>query len=448
MTIFDNQRLSQDTLKLDIDGIRQGIYADKYFENISRMLKALTEDHYQFAGESPRLSPEQTVGYQPSEAEVEMQIFTRREPQVLVGGVDIALEMLRLATGYFDEAGNFINKVDTLEIEAIRDGALVTYGGDPSQVQPVLKIRGKYRYFAPLETVILGYLTRISRVATNCYNTLVAAQGKPILFFPARFDLPSVQAADGYAYYLAVQRYNHDYQQEVQAYVSTDAQGQWWGGLGGGTVPHGVIATFLADTAEAMLQYARTQPLDVPRVALVDFENDCVGTAVRVAESMFRAFQNHQIKGEANEAEKYRLFGVRLDTGGNLIDKSLEPVEDDKLNYGVNARLVQTVRIALDTGWQNWDIPADWRETARDYCEAIKIVVTGGFKIPKIAEFEAEAVPADIYGVGSSLLRNSSETNTDFSADIVRVKIGNTWYPMAKIGRRPNSNDALIPINF
>ncbi len=448
MSIFDNTRLTQDTLNLDIDGIRQGIYADKYFENISRMLTALTDDNYQFSGDSPRLTPEQTAGYQPSEAEVEMQIFTRRAPHVLVGGVDIALELLRLATGYFDESGHFINMVNTLEIEAIQDGAFISYEGDPSQVEPVLKIRGKYRYFAALETVILGYLTRISRVATNCYETIFAAQGKPVLFFPARFDLPSVQAADGYAYRLAVQRYNHDYEEDVQAFVSTDAQGQWWGGSGGGTVPHGVIATFLADTAESMLQYARTQPLGAPRVALVDFENDCVGTSVRVAEKMFRAFQDQQLKGNTNEAEKYRLFGVRLDTGGNLIDKSLEPVADKSLNYGVNERLVRAVRTALDTNWQEWDIPEEWQATAQAYCEAIKIVVTGGFKIPKIALFELNDVPADIYGVGSSLLSNSSATNTDFSADIVRVKIGEHWYPMAKVGRQPNANDALRPIKF
>jgi nicotinate phosphoribosyltransferase len=58
-------------------------------------------------------------------------------------------------------------------------------------------------------------------------------------------------------------------------------------------------------------------------------------------------------------------------------------------------------------------------------------------------------VPADIYGVGSSLLSNSPEsgTNTDFTADVVRVKIDGTWYPMAKVGRRACDNSNLLPVS-
>ena len=63
-----------------------------------------------------------------------------------------------------------------------------------------------------LETPILGVLTRASRIATNVYEVLRVCSGKPVLFFPARFDLPEVQAVDGYAYWLAVQRYNCDHE--------------------------------------------------------------------------------------------------------------------------------------------------------------------------------------------------------------------------------------------
>ena len=73
----------------------------------------------------------------------------------------------------------------------------------------MIRVRGRYRDFALLETPTLGLLTRSSRVATNVYETLKSARGKPVLFFPARFDLHEVQAADGYAYNVAVQRFNH-----------------------------------------------------------------------------------------------------------------------------------------------------------------------------------------------------------------------------------------------
>ncbi|GAC1554962.1 MAG: hypothetical protein NVS2B7_30860 [Herpetosiphon sp.] len=54
-------------------------------------------------------------------------------------------------------------------------------------------------------------------------------------------------------------------------------------------------------------------------------------------------------------------------------------------------------------------------------------------------------VPVDIYGVGSSLFSNSSSegTNNDFTADIVRVQIHDTWYDMAKVGRAASDNAAL-----
>src|SRR5204863_220585 len=114
--------------------------------------------------------------------------------------------------------------------------AIAHYDGDPLNVRPVLKVRGRYRDFALLETPTLGALTRATRIATNVYNVLVAARGKPVLFFPARFDAHEVQAADGYAYNIAVQRYNRDYGHTLGSFISTDAQGDWWGGLGGGWI--------------------------------------------------------------------------------------------------------------------------------------------------------------------------------------------------------------------
>ena len=62
----------------------------------------------------------------------------------------------------------------------------------------------------------------------------------------------------------------------------------------------------------------------------------------------------------------------------------------------------------------------------------VKIVVSGGFNADRIREFEAEDVPVDAYGVGSSLIRGSN----DFTADVVMVD----GRPGGKVGRelRPN----------
>jgi nicotinate phosphoribosyltransferase len=86
---------------------------------------------------------------------------------------------------------------------------------------------------------------------------------------------------------------------------------------------------------------------------------------------------------------------------------------------GVNPRLVEKVRGALDgAGYTN-----------------VHIVVSGGFTVDRIREFEAKAIPVDAYGVGSSLIRGDN----DFTADIVIVD----GQPCAKTGRRYSPNPRL-----
>jgi nicotinate phosphoribosyltransferase len=71
---------------------------------------------------------------------------------------------------------------------------------------------------------------------------------------------------------------------------------------------------------------------------------------------------------------------------------------------GVNVRLVEKVRAALD----------------REGFPHVKIIVSGGFNPDKIALFEEEKAPVDIYAVGSALF----EGHYDFTADVVRVEGG------------------------
>ncbi len=448
MSIFNGTRLTNKTFKLDVERMRRGWYSDKYFENVGRMLAELSKRGYKFKGRSPRPLPVDPTGLPIGDMVVEMQWFTRRKPFALVAGVDKALTMLRYCTGYFDENGEFIETWQHLEVEAVQDGVIVHYDGNPENVRPVIKVRGIYRHFAMLETPTLGILSRASRIATNVYNTLIAARGKPVLFFPARFDVHEVQAADGYAYDIAVQRFNMDYGEHLRPFVSTDAQGDWWGGAGGGTVPHAVIACFLGDTAEAMLAFAETQPPDVPRIALVDFNNDSIGTSLKVLKAMFTRYRELVDAGHEEEARKYRLFGVRLDTSGNMRDIGIDPMGLPELDLGVNPRLVCAVRHALDNAWRDWDLPGEWQERAAEYCRNVRVVVSGGFTPEKIERFEKLGVPADMYGVGSSLMRNDTITNTDFTADVVRVRLDGEWVDMAKIGRRACDNPDLEPVDL
>ncbi len=173
-----------------------------------------------------------------------MQIFPRRRPFCIVGGVDEALAILKTCTGYIDSKGKFVNTFDQLEVEAMHDGDKAFYRGDPENVEPVIKIRGKYRHFAILETPMIGSLTEASRIATNVFLVLEAAKGKDILFFPARFAHYKQQAIHGYAYSLGVNAYNEEFGANSHRFISTDEQGAWWGGKGAGTVSHSYIASF------------------------------------------------------------------------------------------------------------------------------------------------------------------------------------------------------------
>jgi nicotinate phosphoribosyltransferase len=242
-------------------------------------------------------------------------------------------------------------------------------------------------------------LARRTLITTNTVNVLRAANGKPIIFMPARHDHHRVQTGDGYAAYVAGLILG------AEVGVTTDEQASWWGGRGLGTVPHSLIAAYGGDTVLAATKFAEWAPADMNVTVLVDFENDSVRTALEVADALGP-----------------RLWGVRLDTSESLVDRSLWGELGDFTPTGVNERLVRKLRDALDGAGH----------------DAVRIVVSGGFTVDKIRAFEERAVPVDAYGIGSSLIRGSN----DFTADIVMTD-GN---PSAKVGRwlRPNARLELV----
>ncbi len=141
-------------------------------------------------------------------------------------------------------------------------------------------------------------------------------------------------------------------------------------------------------------------------------------------------------EGECKMDDRFKLYGVRLDTSGNMVDKSIaEEMEDDEYlgdfkPTGVNARLVKDVRDALNRLGMLKN---------SQYFSNIRIIVSGGFNPQKILEFEKNKIPADVYGVGSSLF----EGNFDFTADIVQIFEKNKWIHCAKKGRRFRENKNL-----
>jgi nicotinate phosphoribosyltransferase len=262
-----------------------------------------------------------------------------------------------------------------------------------------MTIEGDYTLFAHLETAYLGVLSRRTLITSNVVRVLEAANGKPLIFMPARHDHHRVQTGDGYAAYVAGRVVG------ASIGVTTDEQASWWGGRGIGTVPHSLIASYGGNTVLAATKFAEWASEDMNITVLVDFENNSVETALEVARALGP-----------------KLWGVRLDTSEMLVDRSLWEEFGDFKPTGVNERLVRKVRDALDD----------------DGFEQVKIVVSGGFTIEKIKEFEEQRVPVDAYGVGSSLIRGSN----DFTADVVLTD----GRPSAKVGRqyKPNARLELV----
>jgi nicotinate phosphoribosyltransferase len=352
------QRLPPEVFDLPVEKMRAGWYTDAYFNHARSVLLG--------DGRHPR---------------VVMQVFQKNH--AYLGGMDEAIAILRLCA----------HEHDGLAIRALYDGDAI----EPWET--VMTIEGDYTAFAHLETVYLGTLARRTLITTNVVRVLEAANGKPIIFMPARHDHHRVQTGDGYAAYIAGQITG------AEIGVTTDEQASWWGGRGIGTVPHALISAYDGDTVLAARKFADWAPPDMNVTVLVDFDNDSVHTALAVADALGG-----------------RLWGIRLDTAESLVDRSLLDELGDFKPTGVNERLVHKVRDALDAAGH----------------EAVRIVASGGFTVEIIEEFERKGVPVDAYGLGSSLIRGSN----DFTADIVLTD----GRPSGKVGRHVRPNPRLEPV--
>jgi nicotinate phosphoribosyltransferase len=334
--------------ELPVERIRAGEFSDVYFNHARSALRA-----------------------EGRPARVTWQVSAKQAGWL--GGIDEAVALLKLCCDDFS----------ALDVHAL-------YEGD--RVEPwdtVMLVEGEYTSFAHLETLVIGTISRRTRVCTNMRTLVDAARPKPIYFFGARSDHALLQPGDGLAAHVG-----------GAASVSTDAQGRFTGKKGVGTIPHALIAAHGGDTVAAALAVSRVLPPEVPLIALVDYANDSVATSIAVA----RALEG-------------RLWGVRLDTSEFMVDKSVIPHMGTFPPTGVNPVLVWNVRNALDS----------------EGFGEVKIVASGGFTVQRIRGFEDDGVPVDAYGVGASV----QDGRWDFTADVVRLD----GLPQAKAGRefRPNA---------
>lgn len=184
---------------------------------------------------------------------------------------------------------------------------------------------------------------------------------------------------------------------------------EWWGKQGMGTMPHALIQMFQGDIVKATKAYKETFPED-DLIALVDYNNDVITDALKVA---------HEFGDE--------LKGVRIDTSKNMVDHYFFRNPEIMGSFdprGVNPELIFALRDALD----------------KEGFNHVNIMASGGFNEDKIKRFEEMNVPVDMYGVGSNLLK----VKIGFTGDNVKLN----GKDEAKEGRRFNLNPRLEKVDY
>ena len=268
-------------------------------------------------------------------------------------------------------------------IKYLKEGSVI------SSNEVVLELKGKYEYFGKYEGMIDGILARATSLATNARNVKAVANGKEVIYMGDRADHYINQERDGYAISVG----------GIKTQV-TDAQIKFHDGKAVGTIPHALIQMFKGDLIAALHAYKKTYPTE-KITALVDFNNDVITDSIKA----FKEFGDD-------------LFAVRVDTSDGVSDAMFMNDEE----FGVTPTMVKSLRNALNRVGAN----------------NVKIIVSSGFNVKKIKQFEESNAPVDMYGVGGSLLK----INNSFTADAVWV---DDEY-IAKVGRKYNPNDKLIEL--
>lgn len=285
---------------------------------------------------------------------------------VYVCGISLVIQLLKQAIG---------NRKN-ISVYGAKDGDCVKAG------KPILVIQGSYANIAIFEGVIDGIIARCSSVCDKCKRILTLIKPSQLIFMADRADVFATQPFDGYAAYVAGVRYF-----VTDAHLELIANPKDCHVVG--TIPHALIQQHNGNLENTLDHYKLCFKND-QLSALVDYDNDVCKTIEEIASK----FPN--------------LASIRIDTSKNVIDKSLPK---SKAFCGVNETLVKQARKTLD----------------KCNLTKTKIIVSSGFDYKKIKSFVDNKVPADIYGVGASLLK----VDVNITGDVVYLDNK----PQAKFGR-------------
>jgi nicotinate phosphoribosyltransferase len=298
------------------------------------------------------------------------------EQSGLLGGIDEAIATLKVAVEDWSQ----------LTAHALYDGDRIDAD------ETVMTVEGRYEQFAHVAPLCIGVLSRRTRVSTNARALVEAARPKPVMILPARNDHWLLHRGDALAAQIG------GTMQLTGAAQPSRTQPPLM------LVPHALVASYGGDTVAAVRAALAHTPDRVMLVVPIDYDNDCVATALAVARS-----------------QEARVWGVQLATSDHLVDRSIIPQMGGFVPTGVNPRLIWNVRNALD---------------AEGFGD-IKILVSGSITVARIRELEDEGVAVDAYGVGTALTAG----RFGFVADVVMLdgqahsRAGRSLKPNARLER-------------
>jgi nicotinate phosphoribosyltransferase len=310
--------------------------------------------------------------------------------------------------------------------------------------ETLMVIEGPMQDIIALETLYLGALSAattrlndqvekvdLTAAEANMRAVVELAGGRPVSYFGARHWSYTEDPAIAHAAYKG-----------GATSCSTDAGAATFGQVGQGTIPHALENIYAwkhgkeNSVVEATLAFDRVIAPEVPRIALIDYNNRELDDSVAVADAL-----------------KGKLYAVRVDTCGEnvaqgaLISPRCEEAEAWK-GQGIQLPTEDSpeARFWYGTGVTVTGVYALRRALDQFGHKDVKIILTSGFGDPaKVHAFvEAEKRLGvklfDALGVGGIYKPCRMAT-----MDVVAVgETEDTLTPISKVGRPYNPNSRLI----
>lgn len=254
------------------------------------------------------LNTEQALKHREMNPLVTMEVYTRRVPYEDGWGV---------ATGIY-EAAKLLESLP-VDVDSMEEGEVFVTSGETAAYEPVLRIKGRYRYFARFETPVLGLLCSSSGFSTKAARIRLLAGDRRLLSFGTRRAHPALCPLIERAAYLA----GFDG-------VSNVLGAKLLGIDASGTMPHSFVLCFPSQQ-EAWRAFDEALPPSVARIALTDTLCDEKTEAIMALETLGK-----------------KLEAVRLDTPSTRRGEWRKIIEE--VRWELNMRGGDKVKIFVSGG--------------------------------------------------------------------------------------------------